>query len=304
MVGNRVYLSTARIEWGGGEGAIVCLDADTGTLIWKSAPAEYEATFSSPSISGDYLVVGEGLHTTKDAKVVCMSLASGSEGEILWSYQTQSHVESTPVIYDGMVYVGAGDKEGYYCFDIKGDGSGNPKVIWHKAGEDYLDAETSLAASDGKFYAGLGNDGKAIVEFDARTGEELRRIKTAYPVFSPPAIADGKMYVGSGNGDFALTAAQLGLPSEGELLCVDLKTFSVDWRYATQETILGAVAVRDGKVFFACRNGELVCLDVEGALDPKLEPGLVDRDQPGGWRERRLRDPALGCTCRFRHSHR
>ncbi len=266
VVGNRVYFTTAEMRVGRGRGEIVCLDASDGRLLWKTRPERYDATFSSPVISGEYLVVGEGLHTTTDARVICLSLAPGREGEILWSYQTRSHVESTPAIYNGKVYVGAGDKEGYYCFALEGDGAGNPKVLWHRWGEQYPDAETSIAAANGRFYAGLGNDGQALVELDAGTGEELRRIDMPYPVFSPPAIVDGKLYVGCGNGNFAKHASQLGLPTAGQLVRVDLETFSIDWSYDLPDTVLGSPAVKDGKLYAGCRNGELFVLTVGGDL--------------------------------------
>ncbi|MFP4356374.1 MAG: PQQ-binding-like beta-propeller repeat protein [Phycisphaerae bacterium] len=273
VVGNRIYMTTAKIEWGGGSGAVVCLDADTGEELWRTVPGEYEATFSSASIAGEHLVVGEGLHTTVDAKVVCISLAPGREGQIEWIYQTASHVESTPVIHNGRVYVGAGDKEGYYCFDLKGDGQGGPKVIWHQYGPDYLDAETSLVPYKDRLYAGLGNDGKAIVEFDAATGEELRRLEMPYPIFSPPAIVDGKMYVGSGNGDFAMTAAQLDLPTEGQLAKIDIETLQPEWQIQLPDTVLGSPAVKDGRVYVGCRDGKLYCYSTKGQLIRSWETG-------------------------------
>ncbi len=273
VVGNRVYFTTASIRIGRGRGEIVCLNADTGELAWKTRPDNYDATFSSPAIQGEYLVVGEGLHTTTDARIICLSLAPGREGEILWSYRTRSHVESTPVIHDGKVYVGAGDKGGYYCFALDGDGAGGPKILWHRQGEDYLDAETSIVAAGDRFYAGLGNDGKALVEFDAETGQELRRIQMPYPVFSPPAIVNGKLYVGCGNGDFAMTADQLELPTGGKLIRVDLDTFSIDWDYDLPDTVLGSPAVARGKVYAGCRNGELFVFTTDGQLLRKHATG-------------------------------
>lgn len=265
VVGNRVYFTSAEPQvFGRGEGKITCLDADSGELVWQVRPPRYDATFSSPSIQGEYLVVGEGLHTTTDARVFCLSLAAGREGEILWTFQTQSHVESTPLIHEGKVLIGAGDRGGYYCLALEGDGNGGPKVLWHRVGEDFLDAETSLAAADGVFYVGLGNEGKALVALDAETGAERGRIEMDYPVFSSPAIADGKLYVGSGNGDMAYQAEDLSLPPGGQVVCVDLASFSIDWEVDLPRTVLGAVAVADGRVFAACRDGSCYVLSTEG----------------------------------------
>ena len=56
-------------------------------------------------VAGRFLVCGEGLHYTLNARVFCMDVA---RGKILWTYETHGHVESTPCIDKGRVYVGAG----------------------------------------------------------------------------------------------------------------------------------------------------------------------------------------------------
>src|SRR5688572_2235127 len=112
LVGNRVYVSSATYGAFASSGQIYRFDADTGALAWKNAPSGYRPTFSSPVISGHYLVCGEGLHTTRDSRVICLDLRPGSEGKTLWTFATKSHVECTPVIYENRVYVGAGD-DGY-----------------------------------------------------------------------------------------------------------------------------------------------------------------------------------------------
>ena len=40
-----------------GNGGIYCLDANSGAVVWKYAPTDYRGTFSSPSVSGEYLVL-------------------------------------------------------------------------------------------------------------------------------------------------------------------------------------------------------------------------------------------------------
>lgn len=131
LIGNRVYIpSVADIGPFNrdGNGAVYCLDADTGGVVWKSAPAGYRATFSSPAVSGRYLVCGEGLHLVTDARVICLDLERN--GQLVWQYRTNSHVESSPCIHKGRVYIGAGD-DGYYCLDLAPDADGAAKVLWH-----------------------------------------------------------------------------------------------------------------------------------------------------------------------------
>jgi len=81
VVGNRVFCVGSRND----AGRIYCWDADTGDRIWSNAPSDYRATFSSPVVAGDYLACGEGLHHTRLARVVCLDIRPGSEGQVLWT---------------------------------------------------------------------------------------------------------------------------------------------------------------------------------------------------------------------------
>ncbi len=288
VVGNRVYISSANMNPLNLSGRIYALDADTGSVAWEAAPPGYDPTFSSPSVKGDYLVVGEGLHDTKDARVTCIDLSPGNEGEILWSYETSSHVECTPIIHNGRVYVTA-FMDGIYCFELEPDANGEPQVVWHIEGSDeYTDPETSLAVYEDTVILGLGIGGHAIVFIDADTGEEKYRIDTDMPVFGPPAIHDGVAYIGMGTGDYVNTAEEArdqiltrmrreGASDEelaearhtfrprGAVWAIDLEDdYEVLWRHDLDRTVLGSVAIKDDELYFGSRDGYLYVLDMEG----------------------------------------
>ena len=178
VVGNRVYATSAEVGVFSNRGAIYCLDADTGGVVWKSVPEGMRATFSSPSVSGKYLVSGEGLHQVRDGRVTCLDITRG--GAVLWTFRTKSHVESTPAIADGRAIVGAGD-DGYYCFRLEPDAKGNPVLLWHLPGDQYHDAENDPIVHEGRAYLGLGINGQAIVCVDAASGRELWRVATSAP---------------------------------------------------------------------------------------------------------------------------
>jgi outer membrane protein assembly factor BamB len=272
VVGNRVYATSA---WVGpfdrqGDGSICCIDADSGKLDWKFDGSGYRATFSSPAISDKYLVVGEGLHETYDARVFCLDLEESKKkrkGVKLWEYRTKNHVESSPCIAEGMAFIGAG-ADGMYAFHLEPKGSPEKQLAWHLKGDRYPDCETSPVYHDGKVYFGLGLGGNAVVCVEAKTGEELWRIKTPYPVFSSPSISDGKLYVGMGNGDFIFMAEQLDKPPAGEVWCVNLKDHSVAWKFKAGRTVLGSVAIDNdnGLIYFGSRDKFFYCVSTGGEL--------------------------------------
>lgn len=290
LSGNRLYAVSASISAFSSHGEIYAFDADTGAVAWKAAPEGYRPTFSSPAVAGNRLVVGEGLHDTRDARVVCLDLTPGREGTVLWTHSTASHVECTPVIDGGRVFIGAGD-DGYWALDLE-----TGRVLWHLPGDRYIDAETSLAVHDGVLYAGLGVGGRALCKIDAATGRELARLPTPFPVFSPPAIHGGRLTVGMGNGNYVhtaeearelalqkmrdegrseakLAAAAAAMAPGGEVWCVDLAGFTKLWSFPVGDAVIGAVVADDEGVFFGARDGHLTRLDLLGRRTARWNAG-------------------------------
>jgi outer membrane protein assembly factor BamB len=284
VVGNRLYVTSAEVGVFSTRGAIYCLDADTGGVVWKAAPDGFRATFSSPAVAGKYLVTGEGLHQVKDGRITCLDVTRG--GAVLWSYRTKSHVESTACIAHGRAVIGAGD-DGYYCFQLEPDAHGNPVLLWHLPGDKYPDAENDAVEHEGRIYLGLGLGGQALVCVDAATGRELWRVATPFPVFCPPAIARGKIFVGMGNGDFVFSAEELlarqietrrgsgaseaqiaeltkAWKTHGEVWCIDLATQKVEWRFQTDRAVLGAISASDDRIFFGTRGGTVYSVGFDG----------------------------------------
>jgi outer membrane protein assembly factor BamB len=305
IVGNRVYVTSAEFGVFVNKGTIYCFDADTGGVVWKASPDGYRASFSSPSISGKYLVVGEGLHQTTDARVFCLDVTR--DGAVVWQFRTNAHVESSPAIDDGRVYFGAGD-DGYYCFQLQPDAHGNPVQVWHLPHEKYIDAETSPIAHDGRIYFGLGEEGQAVCCVDAKTGSELWRLPTPAPVFTPPTVTHKKVLVGMGFANFVdaedtvierllkemkdqgksdaeVDEARQRMPLNGEVWCIDLASHKVDWRFKTERSVLSAIAAGDDNVVCASRDGTVYAISYSGkerarwsAREPIIaSPALTDR---------------------------
>ncbi len=293
VVGNLLVFSTAT-DIGPftpeGRGAIVCVDASSGAEIWRYSPTNYRATFSSPVVSGDSVVCGEGLHQVEDARVTCLNLHTG---ERRWEFRTRSHVESTAAIADGRVFIGAGS-DGFYGLALEPDPQGQAKVLWHLESSDYADCESSPVVVDGVVYFGLGEEGAALCAVQAETGRLLWRLPTPYPVFAPPTIADGKLLLATGNGNYVQSASdllamklqllkddgateqQLADASEkykavGEVWCVDLATQTVDWKFSTSDAVLGAIACHSDGIYFGSRDRHIYRLSAGGQLVAKYE---------------------------------
>lgn len=287
VVGNRLFVCSADYRPLRDRGSIFCIDADTGVKIWEYSPRGFRATYSSPSISKDgYLVCGEGLHFTRDARITCLKVnLKEDKYEFLWEYRTKSHVESSACIYNGKVYIGAGD-DGLYCIALEPMPDKRPKIVWHADPKEYPDCESSPIVVDGYVYFGLGMGGKAIVCLDAETGKLVWKQNTPYPVFSHPTVVDGKVIAGMGNGNVAETAEEVWMKEQqklkskgasekeiqdtaklyapgGEVWCLDAKDGKVVWTHKTKAVVIGAVAASDGRIYFADQSGAIICLSLE-----------------------------------------
>jgi len=281
VVGNRVYISSADKGVFSDRGGILCLDAETAALVWDYSPRGFKATYSSPAATDKYVVCGEGLHFTREARVTCLDAASG---ERLWELRTGSHVESSPCIYEDKVYIGAGD-DGMYCIALAPSGGG-PRQLWHLDGKKYPDCETSPIVHDGKVYFGLGEGGCAVVCVEAETGKEIWRTPAPYPVFGSPTLTDGKLFVGMGNGNLIESAevvrekkikrmrdagaaeAEIAEKSKnlgpaGEVWCLNPADGSVVWKFQMGRTILGTLAGADGRIYFGSRDGKFYCMTTD-----------------------------------------
>ncbi|MCY3023635.1 MAG: PQQ-binding-like beta-propeller repeat protein, partial [Planctomycetota bacterium] len=142
VVGDRVYFGVSAQSPFRKSGALYCVDTAKGALAWKyTGDGELnpglQPVFSSPAIGGEfktaapgegregrYLVTGEGYHDERNCRFICLDLepVRTSRGQqpprLHWARPTTSHVESSPCIFEGKAYVGAGD-DGVWCVDLE-----------------------------------------------------------------------------------------------------------------------------------------------------------------------------------------
>lgn len=158
--------------------------------------------------------------------------------ELLWSFQTDNVVTSSPAVAHGKVFVGSWDRK-IYCFDMM-----NGDEIW-----SYLtngEITSSPAVVNEKVY--IGSQDSMLYCLDANDGSLIWVYDTVFMIESSPTYKDGRVYFGS---------------SDGSLYCLNAEDGSLIWNYPTGNVIWSAPAVTDEKVYFGSLNGILICLDAE-----------------------------------------
>ncbi len=164
-------------------------------------------------------------------------LGSDSEfGEIVWRYQANGAISSSPAVTDEAVYVTTEDRR-ILALEIE---TGNP--IWEYPAEAPTD--TSPAVAGDMLYVAL-REGK-FVALDRNNGTVVWDFQSKEPFFSSPSIHNGIAYIGSGDKNFyafdALTGEQI-------------------WEYDAGSRVANAAAVNEDVVAFTTQNNVLHIVD-------------------------------------------
>ena len=243
VVGPLVYVSAARGSFFSSGGTVYCLNTYNGRDFWRlEGPVQI---FSSPTVVGGRVYVGEGFHQDADCHLYCLD---ANNGHLIWKFKTASHVESTPFVSQGKVYFGAGG-DGVYCLDaLEG------KEIWHYPS---VHVDISPVVWKGKVYFGTGYGEYRIYAVDANSGEEVWSKRVDYPVWGSPSAEGDTVFFGLGNGNFIESAA---VP-QGRVTAHNAETGEQIWKYEAEDSVLTAVAYRNGFVYFGSRDGNIYALN-------------------------------------------
>ena len=243
IVGDRVFVGLAEQSVFSATGRVLCFDLATGKQSWE-AETRYPV-FSSPSVSGGKVFVGEGFHQDSDCSLYAFAAASGKK---LWSFTTGSHLESSPHIADGRVFFGAGD-DGVYCLD-----SADGRKLWHQGG---LHVDISPLLSGGLVYAGSGYGKLEAFALDGRSGAFAWRTPVKLPAWGAPVRLGNRIVYGLGNGNFTESAQK----PAGAVLCLSAATGKLAWRTELPDGVLTAVVAGRKALFVGCRDGRVYSLD-------------------------------------------
>lgn len=171
------------------------------------------------------------------------------ELQLKWKVQTQGRVFSSPIVADGVLYVGSCDSNLYAINAANGD------VLWrYKSGGEI---RSSVAVDAGLVYA-LSMDGN-LYALEAKTGGLKWKYKTdgeqVYDTWdyylSSPAIDNGIVYFGSGDSHVYALYAHDG---------------SLCWRFKTEGIVHAAPTLADAAIFIGSFDGYFYCLEMDGSL--------------------------------------
>ncbi|WP_312908836.1 PQQ-like beta-propeller repeat protein [Natronosalvus caseinilyticus] len=156
---------------------IYAIDLETQERLWET---EMDNTMMGFAANEDYLYVG----SQGSEAIYAFDLYNG---EIIWTCEVSEMVISSTSYHDGSVF--ATTRNGIACADAL-DGS----LQWETASGGF---GGGVSLTDETLYTG-SPDG--VYAFDNTTGEELWYYETSGNIVSEPALTDGMLFIGTGEG--------------------------------------------------------------------------------------------------------
>jgi outer membrane protein assembly factor BamB len=264
IAGDRLYFGTQYIRTRQ-EGHLVCMDRHTGEVKWKFGDDdELMPVFCTPTIVGDRIYCGEGLHENTRCRLFCLTL----DGQPAWPQpiQVQSHTEGAPAVVGNTVLFPAGD-DGLFAVD-----AATGKQLWQfPGGKDrgiHIDAAPAVRGN--RVYVGSGLYSFVAVCLDTNTGQELWRRDLKLRAFGAPLVLGRFVYYGVGTGNMG--ADTFNYPEEGSekekldqpagaVVCLDAETGQEVWRAELPRSAHPGLAGDAFSVYAASRDGYLYAFD-------------------------------------------
>jgi outer membrane protein assembly factor BamB len=206
--------------------SFIAVNKKTGELVWENAdPGEniLHGTWSNP---GYGVVGGKGQVFFPGGDGVLYSF-DPKTGKLIWKFNlnpegsvwqlggrgTKNNVISTPVFYDGLVYIGVGQDpehgEGVgNLWAINPDGTGDitkTNAVWHLGGDDFHRTMSTAAIHDGLMY--IADLNGFLYCLDLKTGKKVWTYDAFAAVWGSAYVADGKVYLGDEDGDIVVLKA-------------------------------------------------------------------------------------------------
>lgn len=246
VVGDAVYIASS-------DGSLYAIDRTDGKQRWKFDSKGPIA--SSPAVAGGVVIVSsvDGLIYGVDAAAGTAKWTFATKGERRFTApgihgaipNTERMPDpfdvflSSPVVANGVVYIGSGDQNVYALDAATG------ALRWTFATGDVVHA--SPAVSNGVVY--IGSWDRNVYAIDATTGRERWRYTTGNDttiynqigIASSAAVAGGLVFVGGRDGHFHV---------------VDATTGALKWKHNNRGGwTIASPAVKDGIVYFPTSDG-------------------------------------------------
>jgi outer membrane protein assembly factor BamB len=177
---------------------------------------------------------------------------NATNGEFQWKYATDGGIVSKPAVFEGNIFFGSEDHRLHVVSARSG------KVLWTYFADDHIRSSPRISEN----HAFFGSDDKYLHAVNLGTGRLSWRFAAAAEVRSSPFVVDELVYFGCESGDF------YAVNFRGEM----------KWRFSAKRGITSSPWVQDNVVYFTSMDSYLYALDAKTGWSIwrfKMEKGSV-----------------------------
>jgi outer membrane protein assembly factor BamB/tRNA A-37 threonylcarbamoyl transferase component Bud32 len=169
------------------------------------------------------------------------SAAKRSDVKELWSFECEDEIRGSPLVHNGMVFIGCYDNN-LYALDAK-----NGQFLWKYATEGGI--ATRPAAADEAVF--VGSEDFRVHALSTTNGRLIWTYYTEGPIRSSPTLSHGHLFLGS---------------DDNHLHVVNILSGRRAWRSDAAGPVRSSPLVSNERVFFGCETGDFYCVDFRGEL--------------------------------------
>jgi outer membrane protein assembly factor BamB/tRNA A-37 threonylcarbamoyl transferase component Bud32 len=200
------------------------VNAISGRRVWRAEAIG--PIWSTPLVVGEHVFFG-----CESGDFYCYDF----HGELKWRKKIKRAVTSSPIMVDGMIYVGSKDWT-LYALEIE-----NGWQVWRfRMGGPTISSPTS---AEDKIFIGCGDSN--IYAIHARHASEVWRFTTGHQVTASPIAMEDSLYCGS---------------VDGSLYCLDFRSGRLRWRFRTNGPITGSPVIANDMLYFGSTDHKLYAL--------------------------------------------
>lgn len=156
-------------------------------------------------------------------------------GEFIWKYPTEGGIVSKPSLYESNIYVGSEDNRLHVISARSG------QLIWLYYANGPIRSSSTIA--EGHVF--VGSDDAHLHAINAFSGRSVWKLDVGAPIRSTPHVEGDRVYVGTEFGD---------------LICADFSG-NIRWRFKARRAITSSPITSDGILYFGSVDSVFYAID-------------------------------------------
>jgi outer membrane protein assembly factor BamB/predicted Ser/Thr protein kinase len=157
-------------------------------------------------------------------------------GKFHWKYPTEGGIAATPFVWNDRVLIGSEDRLLYAISARTG------RIMWTCPTEGRIRSSARVEFE----HAFFGSDDYRLYAVNAHSGRVVWRFEALGPIRSTPIVGDEIVYVGS---------------EDNHLYAIDLQSGSQKWKFRSNRGITSSPVLHDGLVIFGSADWNVYALD-------------------------------------------